>query len=491
MSPGTIAPGEYVIVTFTAAVNTTFVGTVQSNAGAVSDRADSPHHRYRSNIGYNNGTIPLADPEPDENVQILTIPSSDLAIVKSHTGSFTAAGPNSFSIVVTNNGPSVETARISISDTLPVGLVFASYSGGNWNCSTAGQSVTCTNDDNIPVNASLTPLTINVTVNTATAPLSVDNSATVSSPTNDHIPGNNTSTDTVTILMPDLDGSTKSVLDINGGDAKSGDLLRYTIRLVEGSGLAATGVQVTDNIPNYVTGFTAAGVVVKDSSGTVLTEPANYDNSNSTDTGGVNGTGFLDIRGLTIPANDYLTITFEVTVAAGTAQGSAIANTANITNPDGPNESPAAPTLIVEASLITASGIKPLYLYGDQTLSRVPAPATQSYVSVAHDATKAWTLTPAIADQLIISNTNGTIPVILNISNGDGSPNRHDMRVSLGYGGSPDNIGTVTLNNHTFQANQVIETLTFNVPIAANHSIATGTPITMSFWGKDDNTEGF
>ncbi|MBW2690816.1 MAG: hypothetical protein JRC99_12905, partial [Deltaproteobacteria bacterium] len=67
-----------------------------------------------------------------------------------------------------------------------------------------------------------------------------------------------TETGSISILTStsNLSTSTKSVTDLNGGDAEPGDTLRYSIDIIETSGAAASSVQVTDTIPADVNSFT-------------------------------------------------------------------------------------------------------------------------------------------------------------------------------------------------------------------------------------------
>ena len=61
--------------------------------------------------------------------------SADLGIVKDHTGPSIAGEPTTFSLKVTNYGPS-DAATVTIVDTLPAGLTYRGFSNvtGNWSC---------------------------------------------------------------------------------------------------------------------------------------------------------------------------------------------------------------------------------------------------------------------------------------------------------------------------------------------------------------------
>ncbi|MCH9673361.1 MAG: DUF11 domain-containing protein, partial [Gammaproteobacteria bacterium] len=130
---------------------------------------------------------------------------ADLALTKSHSGNFVARQNNDFSLTVVNNGPRDDPGQITINDTLPAGLTFASAVGSGWSCSAVAQDVTCTHPGPIAVGQSLPPVTLSVLVDASVAP-SVTNTAVVSSPTFDNVTGNDQSIDTATVdvLNPSL-----------------------------------------------------------------------------------------------------------------------------------------------------------------------------------------------------------------------------------------------------------------------------------------------
>ena len=69
----------------------------------------------------------------------------DLTISKTHVGSFAAGSPGSYSITVKNVGQATMNGTITVTDTLPAGMSFASGTGTGWICSAAGVGATCTN----------------------------------------------------------------------------------------------------------------------------------------------------------------------------------------------------------------------------------------------------------------------------------------------------------------------------------------------------------
>jgi len=72
------------------------------------------------------------------------IAAADLAIDKVLNGSLVAGSQATYTLTVTNNGPS-EATDLTVVDTLPGTLTFVSATGTDWTCSESGGTVTCTN----------------------------------------------------------------------------------------------------------------------------------------------------------------------------------------------------------------------------------------------------------------------------------------------------------------------------------------------------------
>ena len=136
----------------------------------------------------------------------------------------------------------------------------------------------------------------------------------------------NSATDSDTIngaVFSDLSTSTKTVVDLNGGEADPGDTLRYSINLVETEGNPVIGATVTDDIPAGINNFTVVSI------------PSGATDSSTGVGTGANGTGYLNITGIDVAAFGSATIEFDVTIPLGTPPGTLIDNTANISNPGG------------------------------------------------------------------------------------------------------------------------------------------------------------
>ena len=261
----------------------------------------------------------------------------------------------------------------------------------------------------------------------------------------------------------DLSTSTKTVVDLNGGDADPGDTLRYTITLIESGGATATNISVTDNLPVNTTGLS------------VVSYPTGSTN---------NSTGVLvDISNITIAAGGSDTIVFDVTVSGSANPGDTIDNTATINNPGGPGATPAAPTIIVSASSIATNGNKPLYLYNNLNLSRVSPTTAQAQILINSgnpDPVTTWTLNPNLQSNLQIDNSSGFITVNLWLQeSGNGSDRSFTLTLAGSVSGT---IGSTARNNFTLTTAPTL--YTFNIPITGAINLVAGEAITMSLTNR-------
>jgi uncharacterized repeat protein (TIGR01451 family) len=417
-----------------------------------------------------------------EVISFTTEPIVDLSLAKTHAGDFVAGTNGVYSIVVSNNGPEPDPGPIQVTDTLPGGLTYQSASGSGWVCNAVAQQVTCDHPGPVAVGASLPGLDLTVAVGGGAAP-AVDNTASVASASVDGNPANNTAIDPTTVISSDLSTSTKSVIDLNGGDADPGDTLRYTITLTESAGVDALDVRVTDDMPGLISGFSIVDL-----------PPGSLNNSTAAPTG-ANGTGFLDISNFSVPAGTSASLSFDVTIAPGAVPGDIIANQADITVGNGAGAQPVSANVVVSESRIPGRGTKTLYLFDGATsdpqgfnqgaapyLSRTPPTAPQASVSVRKgNPPVTWTLTPALRAPLDING--GNIPVTLWLSKGGsgGGAATRQLQVSLATIGTLTGpLGApVTL---TFAAPPAGSpaAVVFNIPLASVTTLPSGTQITLT-----------
>jgi uncharacterized repeat protein (TIGR01451 family)/gliding motility-associated-like protein len=173
-------------------------------------------------------------------VQVL---EANLSVTKTDSPDPVIAGNNiTYTITVTNNGPTLA-QNVQLTDALGTGLSFVSASSSTgtwnnpvWNIGTMANGATAT----------LT-LVANVASNVTGT---VSNTATVSSPTYDPVPGNNTATQNTTVI-------TRADLAVTKTDSPdpvvAGQSLTYTITVTNSGPSDALDVSLLDNLPAGLT----------------------------------------------------------------------------------------------------------------------------------------------------------------------------------------------------------------------------------------------
>ncbi len=183
---------------------------------------------------------PVSDPTPSNNassVSTTVTEQADLAIAKTGPATAMAADTLSYSIQVTNLGPS-SASSVVITDTLPATGTFVSASSGG---TEASGVVTW------PTTGTMTPAdTITYTVRfVAPTTGSLSNVAAVNSATGDPSFGNNTSTVSTTITeVADL-----HVVKTGPAIVDAADTITYAVRVTNLGPSNATGVIITDTLP--------------------------------------------------------------------------------------------------------------------------------------------------------------------------------------------------------------------------------------------------
>lgn len=122
----------------------------------------------------------------------------DLAMVMTRSGPLIPGGSASYTLTVTNSGSTPESGPLTVVDTLPAGLTYASFSGSGWTCGVSGQVVTCTRPGALAAGATAPALVLNVNVD-AGASGTLTNTAIVSGIGGDGNLANNTAVDSYTI----------------------------------------------------------------------------------------------------------------------------------------------------------------------------------------------------------------------------------------------------------------------------------------------------
>ena len=178
--------------------------------------------------------------------------SIDLAVTKSHSGTFTQGDTaRTYIITVTNVGSLSTTGLVTVVDTLPTGLTATAMTGTGWSI-TLG-TLTATRADALATNAAYPAITL--TVNVATnAAASVTNSVSVSTG-GDTNTLNNTANDITSITQTNGGG---------GGGSYTGVLAGWDVSTLTNSNYGPSPFAATTNAPNVsVVGLTrGSGVTV-------------------------------------------------------------------------------------------------------------------------------------------------------------------------------------------------------------------------------------
>lgn len=172
--------------------------------------------------------------------------SADLAVAKTGPPTVTAGANGSFTLTITNNGPS-DAQNVSLADTLPPGTTFVSEtqtSGPVFACA-AG---TCTIASFAAGASAAFTLTVQVPATTPNGTV-LTNTVTGTSTTPDPTPGNNTGTATTTVAA----SADLAVTKTGPGSAPAGSSVTYTITLTNLGPSAAQTVSLTDTIPASTT----------------------------------------------------------------------------------------------------------------------------------------------------------------------------------------------------------------------------------------------
>ncbi|WP_353648310.1 LPXTG cell wall anchor domain-containing protein [Nakamurella sp. A5-74] len=201
---------------------------------------------------------PTPDPIPGNNTDesaIALAAVADVSVTKANgPGPVLAGGPVSWTVVVTNNGPS--TARdVVATDTLPSGVSGVEVDGGApGTCDVTTAEIICTIGDLAPGSAAAVTLTVTATVDPGrTADLT--NVVSVVGDTGaytDPDTANNTATvDTEIGTSADL-----AVVKSGPPSVTAGGRITWTLRVASKGPSVATDVTLTDLVPNYVSDVT-------------------------------------------------------------------------------------------------------------------------------------------------------------------------------------------------------------------------------------------
>ena len=202
-----------------------------------------------------DGTLDLAVANSgSNNVSVLlnSCPAPDLSVGVVHNGTFTQGDSGkTYTITASNVGGGATSGTVSVTDSLPSGIVATAISGSGWTCTLA--PLGCTRSDTLAGGAGFPPITVTVNIGSST-PASVTNSVLVSG-------GGelNTFNDSASDVAP-VGGTTDLTVSVaHTGSFTQGSTGKTYSIVVRSAGRSATSGQitVTDSLPS---GLTATGL---------------------------------------------------------------------------------------------------------------------------------------------------------------------------------------------------------------------------------------
>lgn len=237
--PPGCAPGPAYTVTFRVQIDADAVSgqVITNQAGALYQGLDTGNNFSSSS----------------NEVRATILAVADLALSKTLATVNPIAGQDlTYLLAVANVGPSAASAPITITDTLPADLFYGGVDSTNspgWGCAAVGQEITCTYGTSLNAGSSAPDLFLIATPSGLSSGVAQLNTAMVSSPTPDPVPGNNT--DTVTLspqAQVDL-AITKLTTSFTAGGTGSYSMIVSN----NGPSFYSGPIVVTDTLPNGLT----------------------------------------------------------------------------------------------------------------------------------------------------------------------------------------------------------------------------------------------
>lgn len=280
-------------------------------------------------------TDPVAGNNSSTDSSNVTV-DTNLGIVKSHTGNFTAGVNNDFTLSIENQGPSNAPAgSVTVTDTLDDDFAFVSASGTGWSCADNSGTVSCTNTADIAAGITAPAITLTVLVDPI-AKGSVDNTAEVSSTTPDSDLTDNTSTNTVTVVSDADLGIVKARVN---STFVAGAQEQYTFTVTnDGPSADAPSYTITDVLPAGVT--FASGTGAANCTGTTTITCTG---------GGISAGGPAQVTTVTVNIPSGATGTLSNTASIAAAPGTTDPNMTNNTSTDNAPVEPNADLSIVKS----------------------------------------------------------------------------------------------------------------------------------------------
>ncbi|MBO9534382.1 MAG: DUF11 domain-containing protein [Solirubrobacteraceae bacterium] len=192
------------------------------------------------------------DPNPLNNAATANTainPAADLVLTKSvNTAGANIGDTLTYTLTATNNGPATATG-VTVTDNLPAGLNPGTVTTSLGSCTTTGQVVSC-NLGTLASGANAT-ITITGTVRAAAASSTINNTAQIAGNEFDPTPGDATTLPATTAIGAAADLVVTQTVD--QPSVNVGDVVNYTVVVRNNGPQAATGINLSDDLPAGVT----------------------------------------------------------------------------------------------------------------------------------------------------------------------------------------------------------------------------------------------
>jgi uncharacterized repeat protein (TIGR01451 family) len=261
---------------------------------------------------------------------------ADLAVTNAGTPSVVVPGGTiTYTQVVTNNGPQ-DAVNATFIEAVPGNTTFSSLAvAPGWSCTTPAVggtgNISCANPD--VANAAVGTFTFDVTVVLGTVSgTQILDTASVSSGTNDPNLANNTAS-VLTLVGSSTSADIVVSMTAAPNPVQAGNQITYTVTVHSNGPAATSSVTLTDTIPANTTFVSLA------QTGTAWVCPA--------------PSAAVSCTISSLPAGATTTFTLIVTVAAGTASGTVISNTAS-TSTSTPDPNPSNNSSTVNVTVASA-----------------------------------------------------------------------------------------------------------------------------------------
>lgn len=439
----------------------------------------------------------VADPNPANNSSTVARDFqaiSDLSITKTNgTSTLTPGTPTTYTIVVSNAGPSAVTGA-QVTDLMPGPLVISS-----WTCTASAGSSCGQPSGTVNINATVNLLAqgtatfmVNATV-ASTATGTLTNTATVTAPASATDPNtaNNSASDTDT-LTPTSDLSiTKSN---NNSVITAGNQVTYIINVLNNGPSAVTGAAVVDTLPATLTNATWTCFA---SSGSTC--------------GATSGTGSINST-VNLANGGNATYTITATVAADALL--TLTNTATVTPPagstdpaSGNNSASDTDQVISQANLRiakTANPSQPIpgapFTYTITVTNDGPSPITGATVTdnvPAALTNVSWTCTASSGSSCGQASGTGSINTTVNLANAGTATFTLQATLPANATAAVTNTASVTVpggstdpdpsNNQTSVTSTPVPTSDLTITKVANASaVRAGDEVTYTITAKNN-----